>query len=296
MIPPAWNDVWISPWPHGHIQAVGTDAAGRRQYLYHTSWRRRRDAEKFQRALAFGSALPDMRRAVARNLSEEGLGEARVLAAAVRLLDIGCFRIGGEAYAREHETFGIATLRREHLTIRGDELDFSYPAKGAVERTLTVRDDAVLEVVAPLRRRRGGSGQLLAWKSDDGWVDVRSADINTYVKSAAGEQFSAKDFRTWSGTVFAAVVLAQVDPVPKSVTARRRAVAAAVREVSDHLGNTPTVCRASYIDPRVLDHFDQGETISDHGWPGPAREGAALRDAAEAAVLRLLADADVLAA
>jgi DNA topoisomerase-1 len=296
VIPPAWDDVWISPWPHGHIQAVGTDAAGRRQYLYHPDWRRRRDAEKFQRALAFGAVLPDMRRAVARDLAGQGLGEARVLAAAVRLLDIGCFRIGGEAYAREHETFGIATLRREHVTIRGDELDFSYPAKGSVERTLTVRDDAVLEVLAPLRRRRGGSGQLLAWKGDAGWVDVHSADINTYLKATAGEQFSAKDFRTWSGTVFAAVVLAQVDPIPRSATARRRTATAAVREVSDHLGNTPAVCRASYIDPRVLDHFDQGETISDHGWPGRARGGEALRDAAEAAVLRLLGDADELAA
>ena len=301
VIPPAWQDVWISPWPHGHIQAVGTDAAGRRQYLYHEDWRRRRDAQKFARALEFGAALPGLRRTVAEDLAADGMGERRVLAAAVRLLDIGCFRIGSEAYARDHETFGIATLRREHLTCRAGELMFSYPAKGSIPRSLAVADADVEAVLGPLRRRRGGSGQLLAWKRGRTWVDIHSADVNAYLKAVAGEQFSAKDFRTWSGTVQAAVELAGVDPYPASATARRRAVTAAVREVAEHLGNTPAVCRASYIDPRVIDRFEEGHTIAAHGWAappagrrlGPAADGLT---AAERALLELLGDPVQLAA
>ncbi len=173
---------------------------------------------------------------------------------------------------------------------------FSYPAKHSVTRALSVRDPLVYDVLARLRRRRGGSGQLLAWHGPDGWVDIRSADINAYVKEAAGPEFTAKDFRTWSGTVQAAVGLALIDPWPRSVTARRRAVTATVKEVAAHLGNTPAVCRASYIDPRVIDHFDRGETIADLGWPGPARTGEELRAAAERALLSLLAGGTVLAA
>ncbi len=296
VIPPAWDDVWICPWPHGHIQAVGTDAAGRRQYLYHEGWRKRRDAEKFRRATEFAVALPDLRRRVSRDLDGTQMSHRRVLAAAVRLIDIGCFRIGGEVYARDHETFGIATLRREHLHLDGEAMTFSYPAKHGVARTISVDDPAVSEVLAPLRRRRGGSGQLLAWRGPDGWCDIHSAEINAYIKDAAGAGYSAKDFRTWAATVHAAVALAQVDPYPRSATARRRAVTAAVKETAAFLGNTPAVCRSSYIDPRVIDHFDRAETIAGHGWPGRSRSGPALRHAAERAVLTLLADAASVAA
>lgn len=290
VIPPAWTDVWICPWPHGHIQAVGTDAAGRRQYLYHEAWRKRRDAEKFRRAEDFAAALPGLRRQVVEDLGTDDLSRARVLAAAVRLLDIGCFRIGSEAYARDHDTFGIATILRRHVSLDGDEMLFRYPAKHSITRTVSVRDPAVAAVLAPLRRRRGGSGHLLAWKGPDGWCDVHSPDINAYLKQSAGPDFSAKDFRTWSATVHAAVALAGVDTHLRSATARRRAVTAAVKEVAAYLGNTPAVCRSSYIDPRVIDHFDRGATIADHGWPGRARSGEQLRLAAERAVLALLAE------
>ena len=293
VIPPAWKEVWICPWPHGHIQAVGTDAAGRRQYLYHPDWRRRRDGEKFMRALEFGAALPGVRRRVECDLKSEGMGERRVLAAAVRLLDIGCFRIGGENYARDHETFGVATLRKEHVRVRGDELRFTYPAKGAVERCLTVSDPEVTEVLAPLRKRRSGSDQLLAWRGKGGWIDIHSADINAYLKVVAGEQFSAKDFRTWTGTVEAAVQLARIRPIPASARGRRTAVTSVVRDVADHLGNTPAVCRASYIDPRVIDHFDEGKTIGDHGWTDSGRDS---RRRAEKALLRLLGQGEERAA
>lgn len=297
VIPPAWNDVWISPWPNGHIQAVGSDAAGRRQYLYHEAWRRRRDAEKYSRALRFGAALPEVRRRVASDLAAEGLTDRRVLAAIVRLLDIGGFRIGSETYARDHETFGIATLRKEHLSFHGGRMVFRYPAKGSITRTLSVREPRVETVLLPLRRRRGGSDQLLAYKNAGSWVDLHPQDVNAYLKDLAGPDFTAKDFRTWSGTVNTAIELALAAPPPKSGRARRRAVAAAVKATAEHLGNTPSVCRSSYIDPRVLDLFDEGRTIADLGWPGPGAdtgdvgpEAGELREAAEAALRSLLAD------
>jgi DNA topoisomerase-1 len=290
VIPPAWTDVWICPWSNGHIQAVGTDAAGRRQYMYHEVWRKRRDAEKFARALEFGTRLPAVREAVAADLAAEGLTERRVLAAAVRLLDIGCFRIGGEAYARDHETFGIATLRKDHVNFRDGRMIFCYPAKGSIPRTLAVSDPDVERVLRPLRRRRGGSPQLLAWKGAAGWTDVHSPDVNAYLKDVGGPQFSAKDFRTWSGTVFTAVQLALVEPPTRSPTARRRAIVAAVKEAAEHLGNTPAVCRSSYIDPRVLDRFEAGLTIADHGFTGPKDDYLTdeVRVAAEKALLAMM--------
>lgn len=300
VIPPAWKEVWICPWPHGHIQAVGTDAAGRRQYMYHEAWRRRRDAQKYARALEFGSVLPEVRRKVAADLAGDDLSDRRVLGAAVRLLDIGCFRIGSETYARDHETFGIATLKKSHLSFKGGEMVFCYPAKGSVTRTLSVRDDDVERILRPLRRRRGGSDQLLAYRTRSGWVDLHSADVNAYLKELAGEHFSAKDFRTWSGTVHTAVQLALVEPPPESARGRRRAVVAAIKETAEHLGNTPAVCRSSYINPRVLDLFDEGRTISAHGWSrrgiDPHNDIEALKAAAETALLAMLADGEDLAA
>lgn len=300
VIPPAWNDVWICPWPHGHIQAVGTDAAGRRQYMYHEAWRRRRDAEKYARALEFGAVLPEVRQKVAADLSDDDLSDRRVLAAAIRLLDIGCFRIGSETYARDHETFGIATLKKDHVSFRAAEMTFCYPAKGSVTRTLSVRDPDVERVLLPLRRRRGGSDQLLAYRDGRSWVDVHSADVNAYLKDLAGPTFSAKDFRTWSGTVYTAVRLALVEPPPTSARARRRALVAAIKETAEHLGNTPAVCRSSYVNPRVLDLFEEGRTIAAHGWStrgiDPKTGGAELRTAAETALLAMLGDSEALAA
>lgn len=293
-IPPAWRDVWICQWPNGHIQATGTDAAGRRQYRYHDAWRVHRDREKFERVLRLGRSIETLRERVSEDLAQPGLGRARVLAAAVRLLDLGCFRIGGEQYAAAHETFGVATLRKEHVKVRRDTMTFSFPAKGAKWCEVVVRDADLLPVISALVRRRGGGPDLLCYKEGRRWVDVRSDDVNQYVKDAAGEDFSAKDFRTWSATVLCAAFLAEVDPLPTSPTARRRAVSGVVRRVAEHLGNTPTVCRSSYIDPRVLDRFAHTQTIARAlvARGGDAMEGPTLRESVDRAVVALLEEAE----
>jgi DNA topoisomerase-1 len=259
-IPPAWRDVWICPWPHGHIQALGTDAAGRRQYRYHDAWRRKRDLEKFERMIRFGRALPGLRKRVEADLALRGFAKDKVLAAAVRLLDIGYFRIGGEEYAEENESFGLATLERSHVAVRGARMHFVYPAKSGKERDITVVDDDVAKLLKSLRKRKGGNEDLLAWREGREWVDLRADDVNAYVKATIGDEFSAKDFRTWSATVLASVGLAVASP-DASRTAGRRLVTAVCKEVSSQLGNTPAVCRASYVDPRVFDRHEAGETI-----------------------------------
>jgi len=262
-IPPAWEDVWICPYPMGHIQATGVDARGRKQYRYHDRWRERRDAQKFDSMISFARTLPLMRKRVSRRLHGDGLDRDRVLAAAVRLLDRGFFRVGGEDYAVENETYGLATMHKKHVELLGDDvLMFDYPAKSGKRRVQNVVDHEVFEIVAALKRRRGGSAELLAYKEGRRWVDVKSADINAYVKQVTGGDFTAKDFRTWNATVLASVALAVSAPAANaSKTARKRAASRAVKEVAHYLGNTPAVCRASYIDPRVFDRFDAGLTI-----------------------------------
>ncbi|MGH3566978.1 MAG: DNA topoisomerase IB [Pseudonocardia sp.] len=298
VIPPAWQEVWICPDPSGHIQAVGTDAAGRRQYRYHDEWRRQRDAAKHDRVLTLGRRMAAVREEVARRLDQRGLGRDRVLAAAVRMLDIGVFRAGGEQYApgdddEEDGTFGLATLRREHVRLQRGAVRFCYAAKGGVARELELRDPALHKVVNGLLRRRGGGDDLLAFRVRKDWHDVRSEDLNTIVKELAGEQYTAKDLRTWNATVLAAVRLAVAvagGGVPASVRARRRVVNQAIGDVSDHLGNTPTVARASYVDPRVIERFEEGATVLAAlrrvGGAEPADDAA--RSAVERAVVRLL--------
>jgi DNA topoisomerase-1 len=261
VIPPAWNEVWICPYPHGHIQAVGTDAAGRRQYIYHQAWRDRRDGEKFEEMIHFARVLPGMRETAARHLRKRGLVRQRVLACAVRLLDRGFFRIGTEGYAEENGTYGLATMRKSHVTLGpGWVLRFDYPSKGGKRRVQSVVDREVYRVIEMLKGRRAGT-ELLAYEADGSWVDVRSDDINDYIKEITENGFSAKDFRTWNATVLAAVALAVSGPAAASASARKRAVARAVKEVAHYLGNTPAVCRASYIDPRVFDRYRDGLTI-----------------------------------
>jgi DNA topoisomerase-1 len=291
-IPPAWVDVWICPWPHGHIQALGTDAAERRQYLYHEHWRVQRDRAKFKRVLQFGESLPRLRKAVDRDLAARGLTERRVTALGVLLLDIGCFRVGNAEYAEEHETFGVATLRTAHVTVHQKGVTFSYDAKGSIPRTVSVRDPEVKLAIAALCRRRGPDEDLLAWKNKDAWVSVGAMGLNDYIKAEAGPDFSAKDFRTWAGTVHAAVELAQVESPLTSERSRKRAITAAVAEVAQYLGNTPAVCRSSYIDPLVIDRFEAGETIR----PALRRLGSEtdryqIQRQVESAVLCLLASA-----
>ena len=261
-IPPAWKDVWICPIPTGHLQAVGTDAAGRRQYLYHEAWRTRREAAKFDHMLEFAHALPGLREQAAEHLTEDGLTRERVLACATRLLDRGFFRMGTEGYAEQNQTYGLATIQKRHVRLDGDLITFDYMAKSGKRRLASVLDPAVSEVVAQLKRRRGGGPDLLAYKRGRVWADVRSDDINAYIKEQTGGDFTAKDFRTWSATVLASVALASSFPQARSKTARARAISRAVKEVAHYLGNTPAVCRASYIDPRVFDRYRSGLTIA----------------------------------
>ena len=291
-IPPAWEDVWVCPWPMGHIQATGTDAAGRKQYRYHDRWRERRDAQKFEEMIDFARALPRLRERVAKDIRRRGMPRDKVLAAAMRLLDRGFFRIGSENYAEENETYGIATMGKRHVTISGDQVTFDYEAKGGQRRVQAIDDRELAGLVRTLKKRRGGGEELLAYKEGGRWVDVKSADINTYLKEATGGDFSAKDFRTWSGTVLAAVALAVAGMASGTKTARKRAKSRAVKEVARYLGNTPAVCRASYIDPRVFDRFDGGITIGG-ALPELVEDTAPWPDvqrSVEEAVLDLIAD------
>ena len=302
VIPPAWTDVWICPYPNGHLQAVGTDDAGRRQYLYHPDWRRRRDQAKHQRVLDVAARLPAARARVAEDLQLPGMPRERVLATAFRLLDLGLFRVGGETYAEDNGSFGLATLWREHVRVGDDGMAFDYVAKSGKRRRLLLHDDDAAGVVRTLKRRRDDSPELLAWREDtaDGvrWTDVTSTEINSYVHDVVGADTTAKDFRTWHGTVLAARAFGTAGPPDGlSRTRRTRVVASVMREVSEYLGNTPTVARASYVDPRVVDLWEDGVTIAPvveaigadaavADAPGERRPQT--REALEAAVLDLL--------
>ena len=260
-IPPAWEQVWICPDDRGHLQAVGTDDAGRKQYLYHDDWRARRDRQKFDRALRLARRLPAMRKVCDRDIASRGLTRDRALAGAVRLLDLGFFRIGSEAYTEENGSFGLATLRRSHVRVSRDEVRFDFAAKGGQRRIQTIRDPALARLTGSLLRRKGGGPELLAYRDGKTWRDVRSEDINAYLKDLADEEISAKDFRTWHATVLMAAILASQEEGLTSVTSRKRVVSTVVKDVAEALGNTPAVCRASYIDPRVIERFLNGETI-----------------------------------
>jgi DNA topoisomerase IB len=263
VLPPAWEDVWICPVANGHIQATGVDAAGRRQYRYHDQWRVLRDLAKHERILDFAATLPRARTEIAEALADEPLSKSRVLATAVRLLDLGFFRVGSEQYAEANHSYGLATLLRRDVTVSRDGLiTFDYVAKGGKRRIQTVFDPKVTAVVRALKRRHGGGDELLAWRDGRRWVDVRSRDINEELRRLTRGDYTAKDFRTWNATVLAAVGLA-VSTEATSATARKRAVTRVVKEVATYLGNTPAVCRASYIDPRVIDLYDSGVTVAD---------------------------------
>lgn len=290
-IPPAWREVWICLDPQGHLQATGIDAAGRKQYLYHDRWRAHRDRLKFDSMISFGRALPKLRRRVANDLEGDELTRRRVLACIVKLLDLGFFRIGSEGYAERNESYGLSTLLKRHVSVRDGSLVFDYTAKSGVRRVQEISDRGALEVVASLKRRRGGGTQLFVHRSHGRWVDVHSEDVNDYLKQASSGDFTAKDFRTWNATVLAAVALAVPSERPRGRTARERVVRDAVRTVAAYLGNTPTVCRASYIDPRVIDRYHAGATISkalDGAREGPDLLDARTRERIEAAVLELL--------
>ncbi|WAJ46534.1 DNA topoisomerase IB [Mycobacterium sp. Aquia_216] len=261
VIPPAWQKVWISPHPNDHIQAVGTDAAGRRQYLYHSAWQQERAEEKFDRVLDLSTRLPDFRVRIVDDLSRRGASRERVLALGLRLLDRGYFRSGGEQYAEEHESYGIATLLCDHVTVHRDAVEFDYPAKSGVQRTVAVEDAGVVRAVRSLMRRGERGERLLVYRNASGWMDVRAEDLNTRFKEIVGDEFTVKDLRTWHGTVLAAAAFTDADP-PVSQRVVKRVEAAVMKEVAQELGNTPAVARGSYVDPRVVTGYEQGLTIA----------------------------------
>jgi len=258
-IPPAWTDVWIAPFENGHIQATGLDSVGRRQYIYHPAWRERKDRVKFDRALQLAESLPTARRMVTMDLRSDGVTRQRVLAAAFRMLDSGSLRVGSERYTNENGSRGLATLLCAHVQVRKDRVQLSFPAKSGKNWDSEIFD-ADLAALVRVLKRRGGNARLLAYKDGRTWHPVTSADINGYVKERTGSDFTAKDFRTLHGTVAAAVSLARSGP-QKKVAARKGAVSVAMQEAAAVLGNTPSIARKSYVDPRMLDHFAAGETI-----------------------------------
>lgn len=289
-IPPAWTDVRIAPDGGAKVQATGFDAAGRKQYVYHADHVARGSARKYRKLAPFARALPRIRQATGEHLKEPGVGRRKVLATVVRLMGRGFFRVGSERYAVANRTFGIATLRKRHLRIQGNDLVFRYVGKRQVDQRRVVADTPLVEVIREIVALPGQ--RLFQYRDDDGRVrPVTARDINDYVKDVAGEAFSSKDFRTWGGTVRAAVVLAELGPA-RSATEAKRNLALACKLVSTELGNTPAICRASYIHPAVLDGYLRGRTIEPlmRGEPRPeeAGEPAAAYYPEEAALMRFL--------
>ncbi len=282
VIPPAWTDVWICAYPRGHLQAVGTDEAGRRQYLYHPQWREQRDLEKFDRVTTLATRLPGLRRKLRHQLraepGDEVVERTRVLAAAVRLIDLGCFRPGSDASAEEFGSHGLTTIERRHVRRENGGLAFRFVGKAGIEHEIHVEDPDVVAVVDRLRRRRGPDARVFTSKVGARWRPVSPEEINEHLRSLTGEEMTAKDFRTWHATVTVAVALAE-PPVAKTATARKRRVREAVVLASELLGNTPTVARSAYVDPRVIDLYESG-TVLDPVPGGP--------DALDRAVASLL--------
>ncbi|MEI8411899.1 MULTISPECIES: DNA topoisomerase IB [unclassified Kribbella] len=289
-IPPAWKDVWICPYPNGHLQATGTDDAGRRQYLYHDDWRTTQDAGKHDRVRRLARKLPEFREAVDRDLCRKGIVRERVLAVALRMLDYGVFRTGNTEYAEDNGSRGAATLLRDDVSVRNGKLVFEFVAKGGVERVIELDDDRLVDAVSSLKRARHGEPLLLVYRDGDGYHEIDATMINERFQELVGEDFTVKDLRTWTATVHAAVDLAQADP-PTTKKALNAAVKDMLEEVSDHLGNTPAVARSSYVDPRVVTQYEEGRTIAS----AVKRHGDDLNDedtraALERSVARLLTD------
>jgi DNA topoisomerase IB len=289
VIPPAWENVWICPVPNGHIQAVGIDAAGRKQYLYHPQWRVQRDAMKFDRVLEVGSRLTKTRAAVLEHIALDGMPLERAAATAVRLLDLGYFRIGSDAYADENGSFGLTTLERRHVKRVKGKLVFCFTGKSGVEHCIEIDDPLSIAAVETMRRRRSQDLRLLAFRDDKRWAALDAARVNSYLRDTTGGDMTAKDFRTWHATVLAATALATTREKGDTATSRKRAVRQAMVEVSTYLGNTPAIAKSSYVDPRVVDLYEEGTTIGDvarqeHGTPEDRQM------AIEQAVLQMLAE------
>jgi DNA topoisomerase I len=288
-IPPAWTDVWIAAAPNAHLQATGHDSKGRRQYLYHPLWRHRRDEEKFDDMLDFARRLPEIRATARRHLSADHADRERTLALAVRLLDVGLFRVGWDRYARDNGHVGLTTLRRENVTLRGVEVRFDFVAKSGKRRRMTVRDPQSVHALGQLRRRRGSPPELLVYPSPHGWRRIHAPDVNNTLRCWGKGPYSAKEFRTWAATVLAAVELAGEHSAGSRGS---RAVSRAVREVSLALGNTPAVARSSYIDPRVIDAFEDEVVIAVPDGSSPGGVGMRVEASGNEVVLELPTDVD----
>jgi DNA topoisomerase I len=286
-IPPAWTDVWISPDPLGHIQATGVDSRGRVQYRYHQMWREQRDEQKFAHMLRFAAALPQLRAATLRDLRHRGLDRGRVAAAAVRLIDLGLFRLGGEKYAELDHHYGAATLEKSHVSVGSGGLEFDYVAKEGKHRTVTVADTAVRPTVRALARADNGLTALFSFQdASRSWRVLHSHDVSAYIADSADDHFTAKEFRTWNATVLMALALAGSGP-PASDRAARSAVNAGVRVVAGWLGDTPAVARSAYIDPRLITRYRTGAGLAGiRAQPVSLPAGAEV----EQAVAALLAD------
>jgi DNA topoisomerase IB len=257
VIPPAWKDVWIASEPTAHLQATGIDARGRKQYLYHPNWREDRDELKFRDMEVFGRAQPALRNRIARELGRgQNLGHGRVLGLALRLLDVGLFRIGSDRYARENHHYGLTTLQLNQVTVRDGHATFDYLGKAGKRQRLSIADPAAVEVLAALRRRRSGPPELIAFRGARGWSRVHGEDVNNFLRCLSSGPFSAKEYRTWNATVIAARALAAQRP-PNA-----RAEMLASRPVAEALGNTPAVARQSYIDPRIFQRYAEGRVVT----------------------------------
>jgi DNA topoisomerase-1 len=258
VIPPAWTDVWISPIKNGHLQATGRDARGRKQYRYHPEWRARRDEAKFQHMLAFARALPKIRRRVKRDLRRNDSPRLKILATIVRLLEVTLIRVGNDEYARQNGSYGLTTMRKRHVKVKGMRVSFSFRGKSGKRHEVGLEDRQLAKVV---RRCQDLPGQELFGYLDEQGImrDIGSQDVNAYLREIAGDDFTAKDFRTWSGTVLAAMALKEFEEVTSQTEAKKNIVAA-IEAVAKMLGNTPTVCRKCYVHPDILDSYLEGAT------------------------------------
>lgn len=262
-IPPAWTEVWICPHPRGHIQAVGRDAKGRKQYRYHADWRAERDRHKFGRMAQFARALPKLRRRVEADLKKRGLPREKVLAAVVRLLELTLIRVGNDEYAKTNKSFGLTTLRDRHFKMAGGKAVFEFVGKSGVKHRTGFNDKRLARVVKACQDIPGQ--RLFQYIDADGQRrSIESADVNAYIREATGGDFTAKDFRTWAGTLLAARALL-IETAPESAAASKRSITTCIKVVSGVLGNTPAVCRACYVHPAVIEHFAKGELAAKLG-------------------------------
>ena len=260
-VPPAWKDVWISPRAGAKLQATGVDSAGRRQYLYHPEFRARQEQAKFDRLVLFAERLPALRGAMAEHMQQEPLSFEWTAAVAVRLINQGWFRVGDERYAKQFKTFGITTLRKGHVRVRGSRVSFRFRAKHRVLCRTVLVDAELAEAIKELVATPAGS-RLFRYRHNGELVNLGARRLNEYIREYLGEEFTAKDFRTWGGTLLAAVALAEREPA-ETATEQKRAVATVMRAVGERLGNTPAVARASYVSPAVVEQYLDGRTIDD---------------------------------